>query len=60
MRRTGQLGAASAVRRRLSSHDSFVSDGGHVFNEAMLGRSAAGSSEETDTATDSRIPETAD
>ena len=45
-RRTRQPEAGGAVRRKLSSHDSSGFDAS-VFDEAMLGRSAAGSSEET-------------
>lgn len=46
-RRTRQPEAGGAVRRKFSSHDSSGFYARHVFDEAMLGRSAAGSSEET-------------
>jgi hypothetical protein len=49
-RRTRQpeAGAGGAILRKLSSHDGSGFDARHVFDEAMLGRSAAGSSEETE------------
>jgi hypothetical protein len=46
-RRTRQPEAGGAVRRKFSSHESSGFYARHVFDEAMLGRSAAGSSEET-------------
>ncbi len=47
-RRTRQPEAGGAILRKLSSHDSSGFDARHVFDEGMLGRSAAGSSEETE------------